>query len=380
MLERLASGGSSKILVIHDGNKGHLKQSMSLVAKLKQHKDGWVGVDTTFDVKVIEAKFKSWSMKAFIKVFNPYLSPRHPFQKLLLPACMVPESLAEIMAQTPDIIISCGAAGSGVSTMLKKKAGARNIVILNPGFVTRDDFDLVIVPRHDVWEWKPFKQNVVITDLALNPVTPASLERTRAEATAEYGPSVGTSVGLLIGGNNRSFRFTQKVTETLLQGIIQLCTRFGGGLYCTTSRRTPRMVDRALEDALKTKPFCRSLIKGRDDIDPATVEKILACSDVIVVSGESISMVSEAISSGKPVVVFMPQKVLPVYTKYEKFIKNLVQKGFVTKVGVEELGGITPDRLTLPAENPAVRDECCILGQCRQLFTDRGYRTTREGF
>ena len=357
-----------RILVIHDGNKGHLNQSLTLmeILKLSAIEQG-TGVDR-LECSVIEARFKSWSLKAFIKVFNPYLSPRHPFQQLLLPACMVPESLDEIMAQTPDIIISCGAAGSGVSTMLKKKTGARNMVILNPGFVTRNDFDLVIMPHHDLWSWKPFGANVLITNLALNPINPEKLGTAEVERSVVSAATFNLSIGLLVGGNNRSFRYTPAITSAIAAGTVQLCTRLGAQLHCTTSRRTPRAVDAVLEQAFVSQPFCRTFIKGREDHDPDTVEKILACSDLLIVSGESISMVSEAIASSRPVVVFMPRKVLPVYTKYERFVRHLVAKGYVTKIRTEEIGGIRIEDLVRPAENPAMQDSQKILAHCRPFF------------
>lgn len=356
------------ILVINDGNKGHLKQSMALIGIIRRRAeiDGYDPSGIT--VKVVEAKFKSWSLKAFIKVFNPYLSPRHPLQRLLLPPCMTPESLKEILEQTPDIILSCGAAGSGVSTLLKKKTGARNIVILNPGYITRDDFDLSIVPNHDVWKWLPFKSNVVTTDLALTPITSDGLARLHTGFHATDTGDRGTTIGLLVGGNNRSFRFTGAVTHALAKGVAGLCRKLDAQLCCTTSRRTPRNVDTVLECAFASRPFCRTFVKGREDRDPTTVEKILACSDLVIVSGESISMVSEAVASGKPVVVFMPQKVLPVYTKYERFIGNLVKKKFVTKVDVREIGTIVADRLVRPAVNPSTHDELRIVEQCWPLF------------
>lgn len=344
---------------------------MALIGIIKRQAEAQGGIPDSIAVQVVEAKFKNWSLKAFIKVFNPYLSPRHPFQKLLLPPCMVPESLQEIMAQTPDVIVSCGAAGSGVSTLLKKKTGAKNIVILNPGFITRDDFDLAIVPHHDVWQWMPFKSNVVTTDLALNPVTPEGLAHLNTGGPSAYVPAGSMAVGLLVGGNNRSFRFTGTVTDALAREVARLCKELKAQLYCTTSRRTPRNVDAALEHAFEGQPFCRIFVRGREDRNSATVEKILACSNLIIVSGESISMVSEAVSSGKPVVVFMPQKVLPVYTKYERFIRNLVSKGFVTKVDVEKIGNIAADSLIQSRENPSADDARRILAQCWPLFTRR---------
>ena len=70
-------------------------------------------------------------------------------------------------------------------------------------------------------------------------------------------------------------------------------------------------------------------VSGRNDRDEHTVEKILAASDIVLVSGESISMVSEAVSSGKPVLVFMPDKKSEKITKYDKFVEELRERGYL---------------------------------------------------
>ena len=57
----------------------------------------------------------------------------------------------------------------------------------------------------------------------------------------------------------------------------------------------------------------------------------LALSDVVVVSGESVSMVSEALSSGKKTVVFpvegMDRK--PLDNKYSRFTSALSEEGYL---------------------------------------------------
>jgi mitochondrial fission protein ELM1 len=56
---------------------------------------------------------------------------------------------------------------------------------------------------------------------------------------------------------------------------------------------------------------------------------ILSLSSVIIVSGESISMVSEAVSSGKKTIVFMPDKKKSGMTKHERALMNLAQDGYI---------------------------------------------------
>ena len=98
------------------------------------------------------------------------------------------------------------------------------------------------------------------------------------------------------------------------------------------------------------------LVSGPEDRDPHTVEKIMGISDILIVSGESISMVSEAVSSGKPVIVFMPEKVSKKTTKYEKFVKKLEEEGYIRTANPENI----PETVSLIASDkrkPAVPDD-----------------------
>jgi mitochondrial fission protein ELM1 len=63
---------------------------------------------------------------------------------------------------------------------------------------------------------------------------------------------------------------------------------------------------------------------------PETVGGILQMSGVIVVSAESISMVSEAIASGKPVVVFRLAKKRPGIAKHDRALAALEKEGYIT--------------------------------------------------
>jgi mitochondrial fission protein ELM1 len=70
------------------------------------------------------------------------------------------------------------------------------------------------------------------------------------------------------------------------------------------------------------------ILAGKNNV-PEAVGGILALSDIVVVSGESISMVSEAVVSGKKTVVFLvdgPDR-KPLTNKYSRFSEKLAGDG-----------------------------------------------------
>ena len=82
---------------------------------------------------------------------------------------------------------------------------------------------------------------------------------------------------------------------------------------------------------------------------------ILGLCDMVVVSGESISMVSEAVSSGKPVVVFMPSDETGLKPKYRAFLDQLSEEKLIIPVSSGDVYGALKRALARePGESDAL--------------------------
>ena len=141
-----------------------------------------------------------------------------------------------------------------------------------------------------------------------------------------------------------------------------------GQVYMTTSRRTPPAAEGILKDALSDRTICPMFVSGRDDRSDNTVEKILALSDVVIVSGESISMVSEAVSSGRPVLVFMPDKRSAGETKYDRFVKGLADIKCLRLVSPGQIPDAVNEALREGAGSTVPDDDKKIYDQLHKLF------------
>ena len=105
----------------------------------------------------------------------------------------------------------------------------------------------------------------------------------------------------------------------------------------TTSRRTPPEIEGIIKKEFALSNLAELLVIANEKNIASAVGGILALSEVIVVSGESISMVSEAASSGKPAVVFDLQKKTKKISRHELFLQNLNQKEFISRTSVDAL-------------------------------------------
>ncbi len=349
-----------KIMVLDDGKKGHLKQSMAVFRQIERYRADEGYSPENVELDIVKIKFRSSKRKAIFNLLSVFFGPSCQGRMGLLKWALDDESYISASTKYADVIVSCGSSLFAVNMMLKYENYARNVTVLDPGPLNRRGFDLIVMPRHDVKGKVPKsnkKPGYIITDLAPNLIDPETLAGLK-ESVASMGEK--KCIGLLFGGDNPVFSFGKELTNEVAENIKKAAEKINGCFYLTTSRRTSEESEKILEKDLGRDPRCFKFVSGMRDEDEHTVEKILATSDIVIVSGESISMVSEAVSSGKPVLVFMPDKKTERQTKYEKFVKDLDAKGYIRQVKVEDIpvavceaGGTLK---VLPDDDKRIRD------------------------
>jgi hypothetical protein len=103
---------------------------------------------------------------------------------------------------------------------------------------------------------------------------------------------------VLVGGSNGRFRLDASVGGQLAGQLAAMMQRDGVGVAVTPSRRTDPAVTRVLTEALT--PLGGYVWDGSGD-NPYF--GMLALSDAIVVTMDSVSMVSEAVATSAPVML-----------------------------------------------------------------------------
>jgi mitochondrial fission protein ELM1 len=198
----------------------------------------------------------------------------------------------------PDAVIGCGRNTVRPALAIKRASGGRTIAahIQDPRF-GRERFDLMIVPRHD----RLRGPRVLVTEGAVHRVTPALLaaERRRFPALANLKRPI---VGVLIGGANGAYRLDREALAVIADRIAAAIKRRGGSVLATPSRRTgPDGV------ALLRERFAGVPGQVWDGGGDNPYYAYLAVADALIVTADSVSMISEAAATGKPVhVVDLP--------------------------------------------------------------------------
>jgi mitochondrial fission protein ELM1 len=222
----------------------------------------------------------------------------------------------------PHIAIGCGRRAALVTRLLREWSGGHTytVQILDPR-IDSDAFDLLIAPAHDRVEGA----NVISSIGALNPVDRAWLAdgRTRFSALAAL-PSPRTAV--LIGGSNRAQRLDSAYFSGLLERLAALHATDRGSFLVSVSRRTPRAVVALLRDAFARMPGV--FWSGGDGENPYA--GFLAWADRLVVTPDSVNMLSEACATGKPVYTYAPR---PIGGKLAAFHAELAASGHLRRLG-----------------------------------------------
>lgn len=217
--------------------------------------------------------------------WNYVSAPRWPWPL----RAVQPEAIA---GEVPGVILGCGGMAGAVGAALRGPR-TRVVHIQNPRMAF-SKFDLIIVNTHD----EVTGPNVIVTRTALHRVTAPRL----AEAAARWAPVFAhlprPLVAVSVGGTNGRFTLDAKVAAGLGASLAGMMERDGVGLMLTPSRRTDPAATAALRAVL-----CPRGAYVWDGEGENPYFGMLALADLIIVTIDSVSMVSEAAATGAPVMV-----------------------------------------------------------------------------
>jgi len=338
-----------EIVILSDGKAGHVRQSEALLDIIKRLY-ALRGVEV--DASTIELKF-SGPLGRKLMALSSLLSGRYGCQGCLwcLRNFLTKDTYEPLLRIKPDIIISCGSSLATVNYVLARENSAKSIVIMKPSLFAARRFELVIMPWHD---WIRKRNNIVFTDTALNSIDKGYLDIC-AKAISPLVKARGTfTLGLLIGGNSKSFVLDENAISEVIVSIKKSLEKNDGRLIISTSRRTPPEIEGLIERELGAYARTGLLVVANKKNHPQAVGGILGLSDIVIVSPESVSMISEAVASGKYVITFHNEG-LP--SKHIMFLENLLAKRLIYVSESDKLPGLIDEILSRRPEIQTTDDK-----------------------
>lgn len=329
---------NANIVILDDGRTGHLRQSQALANLLVKalERKGKSG-----SCEIVKVRFKNEFLRRIgtvIVFLSQWISS---FRSLgTLRFLLDRESVQQLTSRNADYIVSCGAAATGINFLAAPWQMAKSISILKPAVLPLKRFDLVVLPDHDAP--KKIPENVAVTRAALNLIDSQYMAQQSQQLLNRYSHlknSYRTRIGVLIGGNTKNVEFTESAIKMVIHQVKEVAMQINADILLTTSRRTPENIEQILWREFKKFDRCVLLISAANSNVPEAVGGILGLSDYLLVSGESISMVSEAVTSGKKTVVFnvSTARIDQYRNKYERFADVLNEQGYVMMTPIKDI-------------------------------------------
>ncbi|MBN8530767.1 MAG: mitochondrial fission ELM1 family protein [Alphaproteobacteria bacterium] len=198
----------------------------------------------------------------------------------------------------PDIVIAAGRRTGSVAHWIKKQNHGNTFIVqcMHPGWPA-GNYDLIVVPQHD--KPKP-GHNIIVSIGAPNHITQDVLARESEHWKSEVAHLPHPRIAMLIGGNSKGGKFSEDDIADLARKASRMAESRNGSLMVTTSRRTPNSTIKALKENFTAPYYFYEYAPDRPNPYPG----ILGLADAIIVTGDSMSMTSEAATTGKPVYIF----------------------------------------------------------------------------
>lgn len=232
------------------------------------------------------------------------------YQKLGPNLTSVDQANSDVLSPPwPDLIIAIGRRAVPVVQWIKSQAGGRvKLVHLGRPRCDLSLFDLVITtPQYGL----PDLPNVLHLSAPLVRLDQEQLSKAAEVWMPRLKHLPKPWIAAIIGGDSFPYFFDKATAQILGRQLNEIGQQSAGSLLLTTSPRTAPEVAEALIAEISCPAFIHRFVQGMENPYFA----YLALADRLVVTAESVSMLTEATLTGKPVEMAM----LPAHPPRKKY-------------------------------------------------------------
>ncbi|KAK9153621.1 hypothetical protein Sjap_001101 [Stephania japonica] len=279
----------------------------------------------------------------------------------------------------PLLVVASGRDTISIASSVKRLASENVFVVqIQHPRTHLNRFDLVITPRHDYYPltpqgqeqipkflrgWitplEPPDEHVVVTTGALHTADFAALRNAASAWHDDLSPLPKPLLVVNIGGPTKHCRYGADLAKQLLcslENVLEGC----GSMRISFSRRTPPKVSKIIMNRLGS----HSKVYIWDGEEPNPHMGHLAWADAFVITADSVSMLSEACSTGKPVYVIGAERCKWKFSEFHKYLQERgVARPFTGKENISETWSYPP-----------LNDTAEAARQVREAIARRGWR------
>jgi mitochondrial fission protein ELM1 len=272
-MTRALVGDDVRVLILSSGKAGHEANCLGVADAL----------GAPYDKRVVQPRRLFASLAPF--------GPLDPKDRADQPGSIIGEPF-------PSIAIACGRKTAPYLRALKRIAGPKVFaVFLQDPRYARREFDLIWTPEHD----RLAGPNVIATLTSPHPFSRARLAALRADPDPRIGALKPPRAAILLGGATAAQDLSNADLRRLTEAVKAI-VRQGFSVMATPSRRTtPAIIEAAQKGLAEADPARVFFWEGSGD-NP--YGQMLAHSDAILVTSDSVNMLGEAVATGAPVHIF----------------------------------------------------------------------------
>lgn len=227
---------------------------------------------------------------------------------------------AALQAPWPDLVVAMGRRSVPVVRWIKKQSDGRTRILLlgRKGANDMAGIDLALVCAHFQMPPHGRRRTIVSPPTQVHQALLAAELARHGDPLSEVKPPRAL---FLIGGPTAQHRLTATYAGTMAAAVAAAAKEAGLGLSIITSRRTPAAAINAIREAAPEAHFHL----WRADATENPYLAYLAAADYLVVTGESESMLAEAVATEKPLTIY-PLESRPLTAK-QQLIAGLSRLG-----------------------------------------------------
>ena len=323
------------VWIISEGSHGHVSQSEGLVAALAHL--------TSLELHVIQTrpKFGGFFRQMVRKWMGHGGKPMSDWFLKRWLGC-------EIHASIPNLIVTSGGKAVFAARSLAVKYGAPLVFIGERKPYPSRWFHTVFTPS-------PFETEVYDVPIEMIPtgVSPAKVD---AAAVAWKARPPGKLWAMVIGGDSKSHEYTDADWTLLGEKMNRLAETHDIRWLVSTSRRTGAQAEAVLRRTLHPNHIARAVWWAQKP--EKLMDSFLGSAVWVFATQDSVTMVTEAVASGRPVVVTLPAKAsLEPGSFLTGYFDRLEKAARIIRIPIKQLGGFQPARTAIQPRLEAINSE-----------------------
>lgn len=146
---------------------------------------------------------------------------------------------------------------------------------------------------------------------------------------------------VLIGGRSTTHPFSLEDWERFIQGLNTIHQETGVRFLITTSRRTGREVEAIFQTQISKEAVAEMNLYGATP-EKVCVQAYLGAAEQVLVTKESLTMLSEAVGAERPVIALEPsagEQEIPGF--FYQYLAKLEQAGAIQTCRIDQIEGLS---------------------------------------